>query len=88
MHILISPVGRFLAALVDNILYAVRYLIHIFPGRRHLLLNMLNGNGNGRLSVEGHASCEHLKESDTETVYIALLVRVTASGLLGRSIMH
>ena len=49
---------------------------------------MLNGNGNRSLTVKGYTSGKHLKESNTKGIDITLLIRITASCLLGRCIMH
>ena len=66
LHILVTSVGGFLAALKDNILERIGNLGNKFPGRGHLLLNMLYRNRNRGLSVKRNSSGQHFKHSNTE----------------------
>ena len=86
-HILVSAVRGLLTALQYDVCHTGRDLRYIFLGRRHFLLNMLDGDRYCGLPVKGYSASQHLEHRNSQRINIALLIAVATSGLLRRSIV-
>ena len=86
-HGLVSPVRAFLTAFKYDLLHTVGNFRNIVPWRRHLLLNMFDGNGHRGFPVKRHPSGQHFKHCNAQRVDIALFVGIAASGLLRGCVM-
>ena len=77
-----------MCTLQHNLFYTNRYLWYKLSRCWHLILNMLNCNGNRSISIEWYTTCQHLEKCNTHRIDITLRIGKTTSCLFRRSIMN
>ena len=87
IHSLITAVRTLLTALENDLFHAVGKIRDYFPRRRERILDMLQGNGDGCLSVVGYLAGQHLVQCHTQRIDITLLIAVASARLFRGGIM-
>ena len=87
VHRLIATVRTFFTTFQHDLFHTVGKVRNGFPGRRAGILDMLEGDRHGRLSVIRHLSCHHFIQRDTQRIDIALFIAEPSPRLFGGSIV-
>ena len=78
----VTSVRAFLCTFQNDLLQAVGKLRHKLRRRKHLILQMFDGDCHCGIPVKGNLTCHHLIHGDAQGIDVTLVITVAAAHLL------